>query len=313
MKYARVVFLITVFFLSSAIVSLAAAAAAPDTGTTPVSVIVTLSGPQAPPVTARDVLVYQNNQRRPVIDWTPVTESSKGVDFAILIDDSVGQNISLQFPDIRNFFDELPASSEVGVAYAAYGAAKFKQPFSADHNLATAALQIPEGRIDAGGSIYQSVSDLVKHWPNDGRVRVALLVSDGVDVNRGLSETNPELNPDLDAAIEQAQNAGVVFYTIFAGSSERFEHNPVLNLNGQSCLSRLASETGGEAYFQGTHTPVTYRPFLDRLRTRLGRQYLLTFDAEAQRNPADVDLRVRTELPHVKLSAPSKVRVPAAQ
>jgi hypothetical protein len=304
------------YFLGFFLLISGAAMAAPDTGTTPVRVTVTVSGPEqqlAHPLTARDVQVYQDRRLRPVIDWTPVAETRDGFDLAILIDDSVGRNIALQFPDIRTFIDGLPANTNVGVAYAEFGAARFKQPFTLDRNLAEGALQIPEGRVDVGGSIYQSVTDLVKHWPSDGRVRVALLVSDGVDVNRGLSETDPALNPDLSDAIHEAQTAGVTFYAIFAGSSARFEHRGELNLNGQGSLNRLASETGGEAYFQGTRTPISYKPFLAQLRGTLGRQYVLTFAAEARNDARNSDLRVTTEVPHVKVTAPSQVHVPAAR
>lgn len=311
MKRARAVLFLMPFL---SVFSIPLGAAAPDTGTTPVRVTVTVSRPQpGTPVTAQDLQVYQNSMRRPVIGWTPVADSPQGIDFAILIDDSLRSEVSLQFPDIRNFIEELPASTQVGVAYAEYGAAVFKQPFTADHRLAAAALQVPEGQIAAGGSIYQSVSDLVRVWPSDGRVHVALVVSYGVDIWRGLVDTNPVLNPDLDAAIHQAQAAGVTVYTIFAGSSAGFEHGPVLILNGQSCLDRLASETGGEAYFQGTRTPVAFKPFLNELRASLGRQYVLTFEAEARNRAEDAALRVTTELAHVKVSAPSQVHIPAAQ
>lgn len=309
MKCMRVVSFLTVFLSFCSAVGLAAA---PDRGTKPVRVTVTVVGPQVnQPVTAHDVQVYQNSERRPVIDWTSIADSPQGMDFAILIDDSVRSEVSLQFPDIRSFIEELPATTQVGVAYAEYGAATFKQPFTTDHRLAAAALQVPEGKIAAGGSIYQSVSDLIRVWPADGRVHVALVVSYGVDIWRGLLDTNPVLNPDLDAAVHQAQASGVTIYTLFASSSVGFEHGAVLNLNGQSSLARLASETGGEAYFQGTRTPVAFKPFLDELRASLGRQYVLTFEANARNKAQNAALRVTTELPRVRIKAPGQVRIPA--
>jgi hypothetical protein len=306
---------IAIFGTIAALLASMAAAAAPDTGTAPVQVTVTVSGRNqqlVPRITAANVLVYQDSRPRPVIDWTPVAESPNGVDLAILIDSSLGQALALQFPDIRSFIQELPASTHVGVAYAQYGSAKFTQQFTADHNRAAAALWVPEGKIDAGGSIYQSVTDLAQHWPSDGRVRMALLVSDGVDLWRGVSDTDPMLNPDLGEAIHQAQTSGVTFYTIFAGSSVRFEHGPLLNLNGQGSLARLAAETGGEAYFQGTRTPIAFKPFLNEMLASLHQEYLLTFQAQAGSESRSAALRVSTELPHVKIAGPSTVRVPAA-
>jgi hypothetical protein len=288
-------------------------AAASDVATAPLRVTVTLSGQRtSAALTAKDVQVFQDKRRRPVLDFMPVADSSQGMDLAILVDDSAASDLALQYPDIRQFIQSLPASTQVGIAYADYGAAMFKQSFTRDHSRAAGALQVPQGKIAAGGSLYQSVSDLVHDWPADGRIRVALVVSDGVDIWRGLVDTNPEINPDLTTAIHEAQASGVTIYTIFAGSSESFEHSPILNLNGQGSLARLASATGGESYFQGTRTPIEFKPFLNRLRASLDRQYVLTFEAEARNTPHEAPLRVTTEVPHVKVVAPREVRVPAA-
>lgn len=285
-------------------------AATPDTGSNPVRVTVTVSSRnhQMPPtLTARDVMVFANNQRRPVLDLEPLVGSAQGSDLAILIDGSLGSAVTLQFPDLRSFIGSLPASTQVGVAYAEYGSARFTQNFTGDREKAEAALRIPEGAVNTGASIYQSVADLAKHWPADGRARSALVVSDGLDINRGLSETLPMLNPDLNEAIRQAQKAGVTIYTLYAGGAARLTHNLFLLNNGQSMLTRLADETGGEAYFQGNQTPVSFAPFLDRLHQALSRQYILTFDAAPKAEEAR--LRVSTELPHVAISAPAEVWV----
>lgn len=76
---------------------------------------------------------------------------------------------------------------------------------------------------------------------------------------------------------------------------------------------KAGERRGGEAYFEGTRTPVAYKPFLDQLRASLGRQYLLTFEAESRGGAHDAALRVTTELPHVKIAAPGRARIPAAR
>lgn len=139
-----------------------------------------------------------------------------------------------------------------------------------------------------------------------------LLVSNGVDINRGISETLPTLNPDLEEAIHRAQSAGVVVYIIYAGGAARFTHDWFLLNNGQSMLSRIAEETGGEAYFEGNETPVSFSPFLKQLSEALGRQYVLTFEAMSMPKPGPARLRVTTELPHVHIAAPAAVQVPGA-
>jgi hypothetical protein len=285
----------------------------PNTATSPVQVTVTetdhhpLNG-----LTGHDLMVFENNQRRPVVSLEPVSASTRGLDLAILIDGSLGGSLSLQFPDIRRFVTSLPVSAAVGFAYAESGRARFTQDFTADHARAEDGLSIPQGRVNAGASIFQSVTDLVKHWPEDERARSVLLVSNGVDINRGFSETVSTLNPDLNEAILQAQKAGVVVFAIYAGGAARFTHQWFLLANGQSMLSRIADETDGEAYLQGNETPVSFSPFLKQFSEALRGQYVLTFEAMYMAKPGQAKLRVNTELPHIHIGAPAVVQVPTS-
>jgi hypothetical protein len=80
---------------------------------------------------------------------------------------------------------------------------------------------------------------------------------------------------------------------------------------GQNYLSEMAEETGGEAYFLGSETPVSFAPYLDDLSQRLTHQYLLVFQAKPEKKPGLQSVRLRTELPNVELAAADKVFVPA--
>jgi len=70
----------------------------------------------------------------------------------------------------------------------------------------------------------------------------------------------------------------------------------------------LASETGGGAFFQGLETPVAFAPYLQQFEKSLGRQYVLTFEAQPKASGYQA-LRVTTEQPDVKLVAPARVYV----
>ena len=76
-----------------------------------------------------------------------------------------------------------------------------------------------------------------------------IVISDGLDVSRGADSSNPGQSIDLQRAITEAQRRSVAIYSIFVPSIVSAGQN--LNLNGQSCLERLSSETGGRAFFQG--------------------------------------------------------------
>ena len=116
---------------------------------------------------------------------------------------------------------------------------------------------------------------------------------------------------ELQRAIERSQRQNVQVYTLFASGSGRFRRNSFLVGNGQGALSRLALETGGEAYFQGFSTPVSFEPFLKELQQTLGQQYLLTFRAAPVEKSSFQRVRITTEAPGVELMAPTRVWVPA--
>jgi VWFA-related protein len=271
------------------------------------------NGTTAPTVTANTVFVYQDHARCPIVSWTPARGKKAGLDFAILIDDSLSSSIANQFPALVDFIQSLPPTTRVEIAYAANGTAIPSQGFTGNHPLAAKALRLPLGPIAVGGDIYESVSSLLKHWPEDGNRRAVLLISDGIDLNRGVVESEPTLNIDLQQAIEQAQRHDVPIFTIYANSSNTgYSSNLYLLNNGQGCLLRLAYDTGGQAYLQGSQTPVNLTPYLDKLSEALGNQYLLTFHPKRNAQADYQRLRVIADVPGVKLLAPRRVYVPAA-
>ena len=81
---------------------------------------------------------------------------------------------------------------------------------------------------------------------------------------------------------------------------------------GQSNLSKLADETGGESFFQGMETPIAYAPFLKQLTLVLNNQYLVTALDKAPKKAGLRRFRVRTEIGGVDISAPESWWVPAA-
>lgn len=281
-----------------------------------VRVTVTVSGrdQSAPPALAKeDVMVRQDNERRPVVDWFAAQGEQAGLDLAILVDDSLDASLGSQFRDLHAFLRGLPATTRVGVFYSSHGAVSLRQDFSADHELAVKALRLPAGSINDGSSIYLAAADLLKRWPKNENRAAVLLISDGIDIFRGVEDSEPYQDIDLQTAVDQAQRNGITVFTLFASGAARYRSNFYLIGNGQSCLLRLASETGGEAYFQGWQTPVAFRPFLETATKRLGRQYVLKFRAHSGEKAGFARLQVTTEVPRVAMTAPARVFVPAAQ
>lgn len=266
-----------------------------------------------PPEVARDeVLVYQDGQRRPVVDWVPAQGEQAGLDLAILIEDSLDSSVGLQLNDLSRFIQALPPTVRVGVAYAHNGVATFRQDFTADHALAAKALRLPLGTVGAFASPSLSLLDLFQRWPDTSNRHAVLLISDGIDLFRGGFDS-PGSNVDLQRAIDHAQRNGIPVFTLYATGAGRARRNFFLVMNGQGNLSRLAYETGGEAFFQGFQTPLAYEPFLQDLTKLLAQQYVLTFRAQLGEKAGYRHLRVTTERPGVELMAPTRVYVPAAK
>ena len=105
----------------------------------------------------------------------------------------------------------------------------------------------------------------------------------------------------MDTAIEHAQRAGVVVFTIYASGVGHSGHSFWSITWGQNYLSQLAEQTGGEAYFQGFQTPISLSPYLDDLSHRLNQQYLLGFFPKAEKKAGFQRIRLRTEVPDVDL------------
>lgn len=276
---------------------------------TPATVTVTVStkAQTAPPqIPANEVVVRQDDKVRPIISWVPAQGEHAGLDLVILVDDSLATRVSDRWTELQSFVRALPSGTRVAIAYANYGGTRFTQDFTTDHELAAKGFRIPAALPGSTNGIYDSVRSLIKKWPASQNRREIVLISSGIDLDNGVANSQPDLNLPLQNLINAAEHSGVVIYTIYAtsvGADSNFEV-----VNGQGCLGRLAAETGGDAFFEGLNTPVSFLPYLDKIQKMLGQQYLLTFGAQPK--SGDSRLKVTAESQAVQLTAPDHVRVP---
>jgi hypothetical protein len=264
-------------------------------------------GKEVPDVHKEDVMLYQGKERRQVADWTPLRDEHAALQLFILLDDSSHVSVASQFEEVRNFINFQPPTTAIGIGYMRDGTVDITQNLTTEHSLAGKALRLPLGRLGAFASIYLSISDLIKRWPETPVRRELLVISDGIDYFGGVGPANPY----VDTAIEQAQKAGIIVHAIYATGVGHYGHS-LFRMNwGQNYLSEMAQETGGEAYFLGYETPVSFGPYLDDISQRLTHQYLLVFQAKPEKKPGLQSVRLRTELPNVELAAADRVFVPA--
>jgi hypothetical protein len=279
-------------------------------GTVPITTVVTALGPKytAPPAISQgDVSVYSGKDKQNVIAWVPAQGDKANLELAIVIDDSDRIDIGNQISDIASFIKSQPKSCGVAVFYASNGTVQAASQFSTDHEAVAKSVRLPLGRTAAYSSIYLSLMDLFKRWPVTGARREVLLMADGIDRFRG-----DPFSPDVDTTIERAQRAGVMIHTLYASGVGPFSRNMFQVNYGQSNLAKMADSTGGEAFFQGLQTPISFAPFLDQLNVVLNNQYWLKFETprSKKKNGEMRSIRIRTEQRDVDLSAPLRVFVP---
>lgn len=276
----------------------------------PVHVVVTVEarkGQESPVINREDVMVHEGHERDEVIDWVPAKGKNASLELMILLDDGSDTTLGTQLEDLRKFINAQPDTARVGVAYMRDGVAQVVQNLTYDHALAAKALRLPVGTRGVNGSPYFSLTDLVKRWPATTARRAVVMATDGIDRYYGTGDLQ---DPYLDEAIDNSLRAGITVSAIYTPGIGHYGHSYWQTYWSQIYLSRLAEETGGEAYYIGfTGPPVSFTPFLDDVGKRLAHQYQLTFLAKPPKKPGWQRMRLMTEVPHADLVAPGKVWV----
>jgi len=294
---------------SCSLSSWSAQQSAPET--VPVSTNVSVEarhGKDIPVVNREDVRVFEGHNRLKVTDWIPLQGDRSSLELFVLIDDASSTNLASQFEDMRHFMDAQPPATAIAVGYLQNGTVRVVQNFTKDHSAAGKALRFPLGFGAGGSSPYLSITDAIKRWPESPSRHEILLISNGIDaLQPGTTDSY------LDQAVSQAQRTGTQVSAIYASASGHFGHSLWRINQGQNNLSRLADETGGEAYFQGFDTPIAFAPFLDQFAERLNHQFRLTFLANPDKKPTYRHVRLETEVPNAELVIANKVYVPAAK
>jgi hypothetical protein len=280
------------------------------TSNVPITTVVTVLGPKytAPPAIGKDdIAVYEGKDKKEVTSWVPAQGDRANLELAILIDDADSVELGIQFGDIKNFIVSQSKTTRIGIFYASNGTIQAASQFNPDHEAVAKTLRMPFAYTGAYSSLWLSIVDLISRWPVTGARREMLVIADGIDRLRG-----DPFSPDVDLAVLRAQKAGIMVHTLYATGVGRFSHNFVHVNYGQSNLSKIADGTGGEAFFQGLQTPISFGPFLEQLDMVLKNQYWLTFGTSRSKKPkGDLrSFRVRTEQRNVEISAPDKIFVP---
>ena len=271
--------------------------------TIPLTIRVKEEGPQ-PELQNIELVISEDGEPQSILSIR-ATGTNSPITLALLIQEDLVPSVGNEIKPLAKFVRGLPKGSRVMVGYLRTGSLQGKQKFTTDLERAAKALRPPAGFSSvAPYNPYVEVIEALKKFDAQplGR-RAILLVSDGLDVSRGVDSSSPTQSVDLQRAVTESQRRGVAIYgfyapTVGAGS------NSFLAANAQSSLLRLSNETGGHAFFQGTGAPVSFDPFLKELDMSLERQAALTF-LSTHLNKGFHRIVISSTTPGVRVAYPS--------
>jgi len=243
--------------------------------TIPISIRVKGVKPE-PELQMIDLTVTEDGEPQTVLSIRAIGSSSP-LTLAVLIQDDLVSSIGNEIKPLRDFINRLPRGSRVLVGYLRSGSLQVRQKFTTDLEKAAKALRIPVGFASAAPyNPYVEVIEAIRRFDSQpsGR-RAILLVSDGLDLSHGLDSSSAGQSLDLQRSITEAQRRSIAVYAFYAPTVGG--RDPILAANAQGSLLRLADETGGRAFFQGTGAPVSFDPFIKELTTSLDKQIALTY------------------------------------
>src|SRR5688500_477601 len=254
-------------------------------------------------IQADRLIVRENSDEQTILSIRSVEDAPLAL--AVLIQDDLSSAFNLQIRDLKNFIRTLPRGSRVMVGYIRGGNLQIRQKFTDDLDAAAESLRIAASSSAVSPlNPFDSVIDALNRFDAlpAGR-RAILLVSDGLDVTQGLSNSIPSQSIDLERAITRAQRRSVAVFSFYFPATITEGGDSRLILNGQGSLAKLSDETGGRAFFQGSIAPISFQPFFRDLTLLLNRQFLLSY-LSTHMNRGYHRVEVLSTNPQVKIEHP---------
>lgn len=255
-------------------------------------------------VEARELTVTEDNDQQEILSIRSVSDTN--ISIAFLIQDDLGSNVNLQLKDIADFIRSMPEGSRVLIGYIRGGTVQIKQKFTDDREKAIRSLRIASPILSSSNGPYDGVADLVKRFDAlpTGR-RAIVLVTDGLTTGPGASDIASISNPpELERAINRAQQRSVAVYSIFTTSPLSESVGTSAVVAAQSALIKLSDETGGKAFMSGTLAPVSFEPFLKDLGRSIMRQFAITYLSTHMKKGYH-KVTVKSSNPEVKIGHPA--------
>lgn len=251
-----------------------------------------------------DLTVSEDGEPQTIISIRGIGTNSP-ITLAVLIQDDLVPSVANEIKPLGEFIRGLPKGSRVMIGYLRTGSLQVRQKFTNDLEKAAKSLRAPSGFANSGPyNPYVEVVEALRKFEAQplGR-RAILLVSDGLDISRGVDSSAPTQSVDLQRAVNEAQRRGVAIYGFYSPTMASAA-NRLLAGNAQSSLLRLSNETGGMAFFQGLGVPVSFEPFIRDLDVSLRKQAALTF-LSTHLDKGFHRIEVKSTTPGVRIAFPS--------
>jgi hypothetical protein len=115
----------------------------------------------------------------------------------------------------------------------------------------------------------------------------------------------------VDPASLLAQRSGVIVNGVYSPGVGRIGRNSWEAQLGQSGIGKIADESGGEYFALGYQNPVSFRPYLDRLKKIFDNQYFLVFEAIPKNKAGFQRVKISSSATTSEIAAADNVWVPA--
>jgi len=246
--------------------------------TIPVTLRLREERPASEELRTLNLVVTEDGERQEILSTRSAADRAP-LALTLLVQDDLVSSIGLEINGLADFIRRLPQGSQVQIGYLRSGSLQLRQKFTIDLERAAKSLRIPVGSASAAPyNPYVQIYDSLKRYGGVplGTRRAVLVISDGLDLSRGVDSSSPTQSTDLERAINEAQRRSVAIYSIYAPTVSQGNNSSLVN-NAQGSLARLSQETGGKAFFQGLGAPVSFDPFLRQLSDSFSRQFALTY------------------------------------
>lgn len=273
----------------------------------PVTIPLTIHTPRdevTPELQNIDLTVSEDGEPQTILSIRGIGTNSP-ITIAVLIQDDLVPSVANEIKALAEFIRNLPKGSRVMIGYLRTGSLQVRQKFTNDLEKAAKSLRAPSGFANVGPyNPYVEVVEALRKFDAQplGR-RAILLVSDGLDISRGVDSSAPTQSVDLQRAVNESQRRGVAIYGFYSPTMASAA-NRLLAGNAQGSLLRLSDETGGQAFFQGLGVPVSFEPFIRQLDVSLQKQAALTF-LSTHLKKGFHRIEVKSATPGVRIAFPS--------